>query len=210
MGVDYFGLDDLARAEEWLKKAVELQPNLDYATGSLSNFYLACGEFQKAVQQTQKFLSLSPNALLAFWYAARAELFSGNYEKAQEYYQKLGSRPVELGYIYWKTGKRDEARKLFKESLDRLQKQIEKGDEYCVTRWLISAIYAIQGNKEEALGWLQKAFDAGGLHYRYILRVPMLENIRDEPRFIDIIEKIKARVNEMRRRVEKENNKTPE
>jgi len=30
----------------------------------------------------------------------------------------------------------------------------------------------------------------------------MLENIRDEPRFKEIIEKIKARVAEMRRRVE--------
>jgi protein kinase/serine/threonine-protein kinase len=209
MGQVYYGLDDLARAEEWLKKAVELQPNLDHTTSSLSRFYLACGDFQKAVQQTQKFLSLSPNALSALMYAANAELFSGNYEKAQEYYQKLGGGDVELGYIYWKTGKKDEARKLFKESLDQFQKQIEQGDEYYGTRQYIAMIYSIQGNKEEALNWLQKAVDAGWLYYRYILRHPMLENIREEPRFKEIIEKTKARVDEMRRRVEKENNKTP-
>jgi len=209
MGTIYYGLDDLARAEEWLKKAVELQPNLDFATQSLDQFYLACGDFQKAVQQIQKFLSLSPNVPDALWYAARAELFSGNYEKAQEYYQKSGSGLVELGYIYWKTGKKDEARKLFKESLDRLQKQIEQGDEYYDTREYIAMIYATQGNKEEALRWLQKAVDAGWRYYRYILKHPMLENIRDEPRFKEIIEKTKARVDEMRRRVEKMEAKIP-
>lgn len=52
------------------------------------------------------------------------------------------------------------------------------------------------------MSWLQKAFDAGCRYYRYMLRDPMLENIRDEPRFKEIIEKIKARVAEMRRRVE--------
>jgi len=63
-------------------------------------------------------------------------------------------------------------------------------------------IYAIQGNKGEALKWLQKAVDAGWRRYRYFSRHPMLENIRDEPRFKEIREEIKAKVAEMRRRAE--------
>jgi tetratricopeptide (TPR) repeat protein len=204
LGRTYFGLDDLARAEEWLKKAVELQPDLDAATNVVSNFYLACGEYQKAVEQTQKFLALSPNVPNAFIYSGRAELFSGNYEKAQEYYQKSGSGLVELGYIYWKTGKKDEAKKLFQKRLALLQKQLEQGHEGIGIRSSMAAIYAIQGNKEEALKWLQKAVDAGWRNYRYILRDPTLENIRDDARFKQIIEKTRAKVDEMRRRVEKE------
>jgi eukaryotic-like serine/threonine-protein kinase len=209
LGRTYFGLDDLARAEEWLKKAVELQPDLDAATSTLSEFYLACGEYQKAVEQTQKFLALSPNVPSAFIYSGRAELFSGNYEKAQEYYQKSGSGHVELGYIYWKTGKKDEAKKLFQKLLDLLQKQLEQGDEGYGIRSSMAAIYAIQGNKEEALKWLQKAVDAGWRNYRYILRDPTLENIRDDARFKQIIDITKAKLAEMRERVGKMEAKIP-
>jgi protein kinase/serine/threonine-protein kinase len=67
----------------------------------------------------------------------------------------------------------------------------------------MAAIYAVQGNKDEALRWLQKAVDAGIRYYRYISRYPLLENIRDDERFKRIINEIKAKVAEMRRRVER-------
>ena len=88
-------------------------------------------------------------------------------------------------------------------------RRIEQGNEGWDTREYIAMIYALQGNKEEALKWLQKAVDAGWYHYRYIVRHPMLENVRDEPRFKEIIEKTKAKVDEMRRRVEKMEAKIP-
>jgi len=204
LGRVYYGLDDPMRAEEWLKKALELQPDLDVTHGRLTDLYLALGEYDKAIEQSQTYLSKLPGNPSAWIieFAALAEFFSGHYEKAQEYYQKIGEQPIELGYVYWKAGRKDEARKLFQGNLDRLQKWLEQGDESNDIGFFMAAIYAVQGNRDEALRWLQKAVDAGYRYYRYISRYPLLENIRDDARFKRIIDETKAKVAEMRRRVE--------
>jgi tetratricopeptide (TPR) repeat protein len=204
LGRVYYGLDDPVRAEEWLKKALELQPDFDVAQGRLTDLYLALGEYDKAIVQSQTYLSKLPGNPSAWIieFAAEAEFFSGHYEKAQEYYQKIGEQPIELGYIYWKAGRKDEARKLFQENLDWLQKRLEQGDESNDIGFSMAAIYAVQGNGDEALKWLEKAVDAGYRYYRYISRYPLLENIRDDERFNRIMDDAKAKVAEMRRRVE--------
>jgi hypothetical protein len=69
-------------------------------------------------------------------------------------------------------------------------------------RLSMAAIYAVQGDKEEALRWLQKAVDAGWRWYRFLSRYHLLENIRDDTRFKRIIDDTKAKVAEMLRRVE--------
>jgi len=204
LGYTYYGLDDPVRAEEWYKKALELQPDLDVAHIGLINLFLDLGEYNKAIEQSQTGLSKFPSSPSAWIMesAALAQLFSGHYEKAQKYYQKIGAQPIELGYIYWKAGRKDEARELFQTNLDRLQKRLEQGDEGNDTRLSMAAIYAVQGDKEEALKWLQKAIDAGWRDYRYISRYPLLENIRDDERFKRSIDDLKAKIAEMRRRVE--------
>jgi serine/threonine protein kinase/tetratricopeptide (TPR) repeat protein len=204
LGWVYLDLDDPGRAEEWLKKALELQPDLDVAHAGLIELYFALGEYTKAIEQSQTYLSKVPGNPSAWMieYAALAELFSGHYEKAQEYYQKIGSQPVELGYIYWKAGRKDEAKKLFQGNLDVLQKRLEQGDEGYDIGFSMAAIYAVQGNKEEALRWLEKAIDLGWRDYKYASRCPLFENIRDDERFKRIMDETKAKVAEMRRRVE--------
>ncbi len=212
LGYIYYGLDDPVQAEEWLKKAIELQPDLDWANGALITFYLGFGQYNKAIDQSQTALSKLPDQPWAMRYAAQAELFSGHYEKAQEYYQKIGGQPaarwaagmqpIELGYIYWKAGRKEEARELFRTGAHRLQKRLEQGDEGGSIRVSMAAIYAVQGNKEEALRWLEEAFDAGWWEYNFASRDPLLENIRDDERFKRIISDTRAKVAEMRRRVE--------
>ena len=207
LGWLYIGLGDPVLAEEWLKKALELQPDLDNTHDALIYLYLSYGEYNKAIEQSQSYLSKFPGNPSAFIieYPALAELFSGHYEKAQEYYQKIGAQPIELGYIYWKAGRKDEARKLFQGNLDRLQKRLEQGDEGNDIGFSMAAIYAVQGNKEEAIRWLETAVDAAPWrNHNYLSRYPLLENIRDDARFKQIIERTKAKVDEMRRRVEKE------
>jgi TolB-like protein/predicted Ser/Thr protein kinase/lipoprotein NlpI len=204
LGRVYYQLDDPGQAENWLKKSLELQPDLDAAHERLIYLYLAYGEYDKAIEQSQTALSKFPGGPSAFLKedAPLPDLFSGHYEKAQEYYQKIGSQSVELGYIYWKTGKRDEARKLFQENLARLQNRLEQGDEDWGLRFEMAAIYAVQGNNDEALKWLEKAVDAGWSDYNYALRYPLFENIRNDERFKKIMDDAKAKVAEMRRRVE--------
>ena len=66
------------------------------------------------------------------------------------------------------------------------------------------AFHAIKGNKVEAYKWLQKGIDAGFIEYRSLLINPLWENLRGEQQFQQIIAQLKAKVEEMRKRAEKE------
>jgi len=204
LGSLYIVLDDPVRAEEWLKKSLELQPDLDVTHAGLIDLYIALGEYKKAIEQSQAFLSKVPGDPPAWMveYAARAELFSGYYEKAQEYYQKSGGQPIELGYVYWKAGRKDEATELFQKTIDRLQKRLEQGDESNDIGFSMAAICAVQGDKKEAFRWLEKIVVAGWRQYNYASRYPLFENIRNDDRFKRIMDDVKAKVADMRRRVE--------
>lgn len=202
IGHCYFGLDDYRQGEEWLKKDLEIQPDSDNTHESLFHLYLAAGRLEEAIMEGQKILSLYPDRQIAFLYQGRAERFAGHLDKAQSYLEKAGSgAAVDLGYVYWKTGKRDQAQKLLQSVLVTLKNEADSGDESWGVRRDIAGINAILGNKEEALQWLQKAIDAGFLFYRYIARDPTFESLRDDKRFKQIMDKTRARIDEMRKRI---------
>jgi tetratricopeptide (TPR) repeat protein len=204
MGYIYSILDDPAKTEEWLKKALELQPDLDIANTSLIFCYIAQGKDQQAIEHSQKFLSISPNSSSALAWAGHTAVLSGNYEQAKQYYQKA-DMPIYLGYTYWKSGEKDEAGKLFQKSLNLSQAQLEQGSEFPSVSYDIATIHAIQGNKEEAYKWLQKAIDAGWRFFRRGLTDPLFENLHEEEQFKQMMAHVKEIVDEMRKRIEEKN-----
>jgi tetratricopeptide (TPR) repeat protein len=137
-----------------------------------------------------------------------AEVQLGNYARAEECAARsvaidsLEGDNTGLGYVYWKTGRYDDARKMFARSVRIHRMQLERGVEYGFVPYDLAAINAIQGNREEAYGWLQKAIDAGWREYRAAESDPTLENLRGDERFKKMMADVKAKVDEMRRRVE--------
>ena len=107
-----------------------------------------------------------------------------------------------MGHILWKSGQRDDALELLQQSLILRRKEIEQGNNDSWVRLEIAAVHAIQGNKAEALTWLQKAIDSGWRDYRLALLDPWLENLREDEQFQEMMAQVKAMVDEMRKRVE--------
>ena len=214
-GQVYRLLSDANMAEQWLKKTLELQP--DYSDGhyQTSLLYLTQRKDQQAIDQIKKLLSYEPeNAEILKW-AGRIAGYVGNFSQAKQYYQAsiatnasrertpfTANGVLGLGHILWKDEQRDEAQKLFNLSLELSQKRIEQGNEDYFFYYDIAAIHAIQGNKEEAYIWLQKAIDFGWREYKLAQRDPWFENLHSEPRFQQMIAEIKAMIDEMRQRVE--------
>jgi hypothetical protein len=106
-----------------------------------------------------------------------------------------------MGYIYWKTGRKDEARKMFARGLTNDEEELARGSESCGLPLDLAEINAIQGNKPEAYKWLQKAIDAGWREYRWAATDPLLENLRNDDKFKQMMADVKAKVDEMRKRV---------
>jgi serine/threonine protein kinase/tetratricopeptide (TPR) repeat protein len=209
LGEVYFALDDLPKAEQFLNKSLELQPDFVYPHETFLEMFLAQGKYQLAQDHADKALSIDPldNQVLA--YAGLVQLYSGNFERAKDYYQKsLGATPIpeykiRLGYALLKLGQKDQARKLFQEAVQLDQDRIARSDETSATRYRIAQVNAIQNNKREALSWLERAVDAGWIYYRLMLRDPLFENLREDSQFQQIISRVKARVDEMRRKAER-------
>jgi non-specific serine/threonine protein kinase len=59
-------------------------------------------------------------------------------------------------------------------------------------QWCATSTYALMGEKEEALKWLEHIMDRGWINYPLLSRDdPLLENIRGEERFKTLMKRIK-------------------
>ncbi len=220
IGSVYLMLDDLAQAEEWFGRTLELQPDFLYTHVGLIDLYLRQGKHHQVIEHRQRILSLSPGDVRSLETSGDVELLSGNYVKAKERYEKamaisskglrgltgtsLSSRRA---YVYWKTGRKGDAEKMFSQSLEEARKRLEQRDESWEAPYDIAAINAIQGNKKEAYLWLQKAIEAGWREYRSASRNPQLESLHHDGQFKRMMERIRARIDEMRKRVEEREKK---
>lgn len=82
--------------------------------------------------------------------------------------------------------------------------KLAQGSEKYTVPYEISAIHAVQGNREDSCRWLQKAIDWDFRDYRLTLIDPLFENLHDDERFRQIMSEVKCIVDEMRKRVEKQ------
>jgi tetratricopeptide (TPR) repeat protein len=208
VGVAYDFLGDYSTATDWYNKALALQPDLRSALISLAYVSLRQGDYQQCIERAEKILATDPTYIDAVVAIGSAEVLQGNYQRAEKYLARsvaidsLQGDNTGLGYVYWNTGRYDEARKMFARSLAVHRMQLEQGNEYSFVPYDLAVITAIQGNKAEAYTWLQKAIDAGWREYRAAERDPSLENLRGDDRFKNMMADVRAKVDEMRKRVE--------
>jgi tetratricopeptide (TPR) repeat protein len=208
-GLLYLDLGEYSKASEWIDKALALQPDLQTAQMFQALVFFAEGEYQEFIERTDKILASNPNYVLALNVMGHAEIRLGNYPRAEEYLARaiaidsLKGDATSLGYVYWKTGRPEDARKMLARSLELDKEELAQGNESCDVPFDLAEINALQGNKTEAYDWLQKAIDPGWRNYGRAEVDPILDSLRGDERFKKMMAGAKARVEDMRRRVEK-------
>jgi tetratricopeptide (TPR) repeat protein len=60
-----------------------------------------------------------------------------------------------------------------------------------VTPWQIGTLYTRAGMNQEALEWLEKAYEAHDPNSPYLSVDPIFDDLRNEPRFQDILRRMK-------------------
>ena len=90
---------------------------------------------------------------------------------------------AELGYAYAVFGKKDEARKI----LDELKELSER--EY-VSSYFLALIYTGLGEKDQALEWLEKAYQERAIYLIYVGKQPQFDALRSDPRFTDLLRRV--------------------
>jgi TolB-like protein/Tfp pilus assembly protein PilF len=173
-------------AFEQLKKAQALDPLSLIINAVLGACLNTVGRPDEAIQQFRKTLDMEPNFAPAIFMQAQVYEDKGDLKQALVLYQKAvdlsqtAIREAMVARIYALTGKKADAQKILDELLARRQHQF-------VQSYPIALIYLALGNKEEALKFLQAAYEERGIQIggdtNSLKADKRLDPLRGDPRF---------------------------
>ena len=198
-GWDYLDLGDDARAEQWLKRAIQRGAESVFANDATAFWHLYRGEPAKALVFARRSFAVDPRRSEALTLLRDADLAAGNWQAARARYatafpELLAAAPpkinamnygaaVNLAVVLHKTGERDRANQL----LDRSDQFIRTIPRMGMNGYGITdvEIYALRGQRREALTALRQAEkDGWRSSWRYYRDFdPALASIRNEPEF---------------------------
>ena len=166
-----------------LKLAQQLDP-LSLETGTYVGFALyLLREYAQVVVQSQESLKVNPNnwgthANLGMAYQQLGRLTEAVAElrKASE----ISGSPAllaELGHAYAMAGNRAEAQKVLDDLKDLSKRRF-------VPAFAIAVVYVGLGHKEQALNWLEKAYEDRSEDFVSLRADPQFDSLRSDPRFV--------------------------
>src|SRR3989338_8899484 len=185
---------DYGRAEELAKEMLVADPMFFPPRTYLGEMLREQGKLAEAIREQEKVLEQDPTNILALRHLSRAYLDLGDLRRAratlerarpedrQNYRLRLG-----LALLLAREGRRAEA-------LKEMDSEVEKyAGVHVIMNAEAAAFYAVLGEKEKALEWLDRAVRNGDERLEWFQRDPLLANIRNEPRFKQILESIAYR-----------------
>jgi tetratricopeptide (TPR) repeat protein len=156
----------------------------------LGNVYFYARRYDEAISAVRRSLEIDPHSYVAHYYLAQILQAKGELTDAITEYKRsveLDDDPgplALLGQAYARSGKRDEAQKI----LARLTE--EKKTRY-VSAYNMALMFLGLGDKEHATDALERAYAEGAGNDIITIKVdPMLEDLRGNPRFEALVQKI--------------------
>jgi adenylate cyclase len=181
----------LAEGLEFLRRAVDLDPLSIQHLVPLGLWHLRTGHIAEAREQFHKVLELEPNHPHAMWLLGQAYIAEGAYDQAIQSIKEAehlskGFPPIvaALGWTYASAGRTEEARGIYAE----LQKRAES--EY-IRPFLFAKLHAAFGEIDQAFEWLNKAHEERDAAMVHILTDESIETLRSDPRYMEIVKKMK-------------------
>ena len=147
-------------------------------------------EYQRAIDECEKAEQLDPEYFMLHFIAGRAHMRLNNYAQAIAHLKAsqtgTGEFPLmdaALGLAYAVSGKKGLTAKMAEQFKAAAKKRY-------IPPTYFGMLFAGLGDKDKALEWLEKAYDdrADGLTWLNV--EPMLDEVRNDPRFQDLIRRI--------------------
>ncbi len=184
----YMGRPEEAAAEA--EKGMELDPLNILYQGVYAMHLVHARRYDDAIATLRKVLASSPDNSIALATLRTAYHMKGMVKEALEIwkasYEAKGDREsVEaLAEGFKEGGYRGALRRVADTLAARSLKTF-------VTPWQIATLYVRAGMNKEALDWLEKAYQAHDQNMPYISVDPIFDDLRKEPRFQDILRRMK-------------------
>ena len=184
-------LSSLGRHQEAtaeIKRALELDPlSLPVNSVTARVLYLA-RQYDQAIEQSHKTIEMDPTFASAYQNLGRSYEQKRMYAEAVATFQELNKAVPGHGLAFLAradalAGRTDEAQKI-------LAQLKELSARRYVSPYQIAMIYAGLGDKEQALAWLERAYQQR-VHNLVFLKVePELDGLRSDPRFVDLMRRV--------------------
>jgi serine/threonine-protein kinase len=174
------------------KRALALDPLASHLVADLATIYGIEGQYDEAIRLLQQTLEIDPKSMYVQLKLAWAYDLKGNYEDAIATYNRvidqIGRDPYTLAYLgraYAMSGHRVEAQRIVRELT-------EQSNQTYVFPTCMVYLYVGLGQKDEAFKWLERAYDEKdtNLIVPGIRFDPMLEPLRNDPRYVDLLRRM--------------------
>jgi eukaryotic-like serine/threonine-protein kinase len=188
-----FYLKAVGRSDEAVRaceRVQQLDPLSPFAHVSLGWAYYFARDFERAVEQGRKALELDPQSGFAHRIIGLACGQLGRHEEAVASLQKaLDSAPgaplyvAHLGHAYALAGEAYGARRALAELGEMARRQY-------VSAYYFAIIHLGLGKLDEALKWLEKAYEERAGFLAYLKVEPLFDPLRTEARFQDLLRRV--------------------
>jgi TolB-like protein/Tfp pilus assembly protein PilF len=179
------GRHDEAVAE--IRRAHDLDPLSLIINSVLASAYFSAGRFEEAWQQNRRTLELDPNFGVSYWVRAQLLEQKGQFDDAiADFKRSEGAISIDatrcaIACVLARSGKPIEAQKILDELTNQSQGRF-------VSSYARSEVYAVLGNKDEALRFLEKAYvertvPVGGAGNGGPIIDNRFDSLRNDPRF---------------------------
>jgi len=172
------------------KRAIELDPLSLVINADTSWIYFSARRYDEAEAQVRKTLEIGPQFFLAHYYLGEVLQFKGRLSEAIAEFQKafeLNNDPFSLAMLgqgYARNGQKDEAQR----TLARLN---EEAKSHYIAPYALALVQIALGDKDHAIEELERAYSEGETNYLFAIKVdPMLDNLRGDPRFEALVQKV--------------------
>jgi TolB-like protein/tetratricopeptide (TPR) repeat protein len=174
-------------AHSYTRRAVELDPLSTGARNAMGQFYYLSRDVDRAIQNFEEALNLDRSDPSLHYYVGLAYEQKHQYEKAIALFESataLSDRaPLylsSLGYAYGRAGMRDRALEI----LEGLE------DAEDPSPFNLAVVHLGLGDDAQALDLLERAYKARNMHLLYLKSGPRFDPLRDDPRFVGILEQM--------------------
>lgn len=200
-----------------LKRAKELAPANPTANDLLARVIVYLGKLDEAESQARQAVELDPLAMAVYNNLARVLWYEGKLDEAQAAGRKCAElQPNSASSRRWQVlvavrrgdgdtavreaqAEPDERYRVFEVAIaqeargDRATADAALADLIANNRGLdyqVAQVYAVRGDKEKALEWLQVAFDHHDTGMLALLVEPLFHGLRDDPRYKTLVAKM--------------------
>ena len=171
-------------------RARELDP-FSLAISAQRGFLLEnARRYGEAIEQLRAVTAMDPNHYQAYWILGHTYAANGQFveavaaaEKAVQLSDRAPGALGMLGLAYGLAGRKADALKIVNELLELNKTRY-------VTPAALVNVYLGLGDKEQAFVWLEKAYQERSNYIAYLKVFPILDPIRDDRRFADLVKKV--------------------